>query len=256
MNPASRWCAALVVVLGSAGPAQADDHCGAALRPYAATLMDRVVIGAEALAKRVEARDLAGARRAWIGARVGWEQGEPFLSPYFPDAVAEINAWPHAETGFHALERILFVDGDVEAANELARKLVRDAVALRWRLKAIELDAQGLIAGLIAAATDLGRAKAEGGESPLAGTSVDDMSNHLQGIEVVYALSFAALTRTSQPALHARIISNLIALGVALRVPSIAELEGSSVLMLSEGLRDAFQEMAVLVELEGTDFRE
>jgi iron uptake system component EfeO len=246
----------VVVVLGSAGPAQADDPCGAALRPYATTLVDRVVIGAEALAKRIEARDLEGARRAWIGVRAGWQRGEPFLTPYFPDAVAEINAWPHAETGFHALEQILFVDGDVEAADEPARKLVRDAVALRWRLKAIELDAPGLIAGLVAAATDLGRAKAEGGESPLAGTSVDDMSNHLQGIEVVYALSFAALARTRQPALHARILNHLIALSAALRVPSIAAIEGASVLVLSEGLRDAFQEIAVLVELEGMDFRE
>jgi iron uptake system component EfeO len=244
------------MMAGSLGPAQADDSCGQALRPYAAALLDRVVIGAEALAKRIEAEDLEGARRAWIEARAGWERGEPFLAPYFPDAVAEIDGRPVADTGFHAIGRILLVDQDVRAANDLARKLVGDAVALRRRLEATELEASDLLAGLIAATTDLGRVEAEGGEPPPAGTSVDDMSNHLQGIEVVYALSFAALARTRQPALHARILRSLIALGSALRAPSIAEVEGAAVRVPSERLRAAFQEVAVLVELEGTDFRE
>lgn len=256
MKRALGWYAAAVVVLGCLGPAQADDRCGAALRPYATTLVDRVVIGAEALAKRIEARDLEGARRAWIEARVGWERGEPFLSPYFPDAVAEIDAWPDADTGFHALERSLFMDGDLGVAGDLARKLVGDAVALRSQLEAAELEAHGLIAGLIAATADLGQAKAAGGESPLAGTSVDDMRHRLQGIETVYALSFAALTRPRQPALHTQIMSTLIAFGPALRAPGIAEVEGATVLVLSERLRDALQEMAVLVELEGTYVRE
>lgn len=245
------------VVLGSFGPALAtDDGCGKALRPYAATLADRVVIGAEALAKRIEAGDLEGAKRAWIEARVGWERGEPFLIPYFPQALLAIDDGPNAETGFHAIERILFVDGDVAAAQDLARKLVADAVALRWQLEATDLDADGLISGLVTAATELGRAKSGGGESPLAGTSAEDLRDQLQGIEMLYALSFAGLTRARHPVLHARIIANLIALGSALRAPSIAEIEGAKVLLLSEQLRDNFQEIAVLVELEGIEIIE
>jgi iron uptake system component EfeO len=256
MKSAAGGYAAAVVLLGTLGPAQADDRCGQALRPYAATLVDRVVLGAEALAKRIEARDLAGAQRAWIQARAGWGRGEPFLAPYFPDAVAEINAWPDAETGFHALEPILFIDEDVEGAGDLARRLVGDSLALRRQLEAAELEARGLMAGLITAAADLARVKAAGGESPLARTSLDDMSNRLQGIEAVYALSFAALTRARQPALHARIMINLIELGAALRAPSILEIEDAAVFPLSESLHDAFQEMALLVELEGTELRE
>jgi iron uptake system component EfeO len=256
MTRGLKWYAAAAVVLGSLGPAQADDPCGIALRPYAATVMDRVVIGAEALAKRVEAGDLSGAKRAWIEVRVGWERGEVFLLPYFPEAVAAIDAWPDADSGFHALEQILFVDGDLAAASDLAKQLVGDAVALRFRLETTELGAPGLLDGLVTVAGQLGGAKAAGGESPLAGTSIDDMRNHLEGMEIVYALSFAQLARTRQPALHARIMNNLIGLGWALRAPSIAEVEGATVLVLSEKLRDAFQEMALLVELEGTQMRQ
>jgi iron uptake system EfeUOB component EfeO/EfeM len=264
MNPACKrmsWLltryVAAAVVLGSFGPAlAADDSCGKAVRPYAAALADRVVIGAEALAKRIEAGDLEGAKRAWIEARVGWERGEPFLIQYFPQALLAIDDWPNADTGFHAIERILFVDGDVAAAQDLARKLVADAVALRWELEETDLDADGLISGLVAAATELGRAKSGGGESPLAGTSADDVRDQLQGIEMLYALSFASMTRARHPVLHARIMANLIALGSALRAPTISEFEGARVLLLSEHLRDDFQEIAVLVELEGIEIRE
>jgi iron uptake system component EfeO len=256
MNRASMWCAAAVVLLGSAGPTEADDPCGAAVRPYVATLLDRVVLGAEALAKRIEAKDLEGARRAWVEARVGWQRGRPVLSSHFPDASAEIDAGPDAETGFHAIERLLFLEEDLEAAGQPARKLVGDAVALRWRLEASELDAPRLSAGLIAAVAGLGRAQTEDGPSPLAGTFLDDMRNQLQGIETVYALSFAAIGRSRQPALHARIVGDLIALHAALRAASPAEVEGAAVVALSGRLRDAFQEMAVLVELEGTELRE
>jgi iron uptake system component EfeO len=256
MGRGSGWCAAAIVLLGPCGPAQADDPCGQALRPYASTLADRVVLGAEALAKRIEAGDLEGARQAWVEARVGWQRAEPFLTSYFPEDVAEIDAWPEADAGFHALERILFIDRDLAAAGDLARNLVVDAVALRRRLEATALEAPGLMAGLVMATADLGRAKAAGGESPLAGTSVEDVRNHLEGIEAVYALSSAAFTRRRQPALHVRIMLGLIALATSLRASSIAEVEGAAMLVQSERLRDAMQEMATLIELEGTDLQE
>ena len=256
MDRTSRWSAAAVVLLGSVGPTWADDHCGAAVRPYAATLLDRVVLGAEALAKRIEARHRAGAKGAWIEARVGWQRVELVLAPHFPDALAAIDAWPAADTGFHAIERLLFDDGNLAAAGVLGRKLVGDAVALRWRLEAIELDAAGVIAGLNAAVADLGRARAEGGQSPLAKTSLEDMRHQLQGVETVYALSLAALSRARQPALHARIISHLIAFNGALRAPALAAIDAAAVRTLGEGLRAAFGEMAVLIELEGTEFRD
>ena len=220
MNQASRWCAAAIVLLGWVGPSAADDPCGAAVRPYAAAMLDRLVLGAEALAKRIEAKDLTGARQAWIEARVGWLRGQPVLASYFPDAAAAIDAGPEAASGFAALGRLLFVDEDVEAAARPARKLVGDAVALRWRLEAAEFDAPRLSAGLVAAAAALGQVRTWGGPAHTA-TSLDATRDRLHGIETVYALSFATLSRSRQPALHARIVGDLIALHGALREPSL-----------------------------------
>src|SRR5262245_32149757 len=107
-------CAAFVTVLGIAG---AIAPCAAAEIPSAATEQYRdyliqdisgALASARRLKERIDAKDLEGAKRAWIDARIGWEQAEVFTSGFVSDLDEQIDAWPNALTGFHAIEARLF----------------------------------------------------------------------------------------------------------------------------------------------------
>src|SRR5262249_1086064 len=65
-------------------------------RGYLIEDIDRAVIGVRALRDHLKARDLDGAKRAWIEARVGWEHSEVFTSGFVPELDRQIDAWPDA----------------------------------------------------------------------------------------------------------------------------------------------------------------
>lgn len=239
----------LAALLGLASPALAGPDVQA-FRPYAAGLIDRLVVGTERFAETVEVNDLEAAKAAWIAARVGWERGETFLGEYFPDADEAIDSWPDAEAGFHAVEPILFKAGDIEGAKELTAKLRADVRALEAAFAEQAFDPQGLANGLAGIAFEIGDAKVDGGESPFAGTSLADMQDNLVGIEALYSLSFAPAVTAADPALHRRIVSRMVALGKALAAASIETLDRSRVMALSEQLAGDLQDAALAVGLE------
>ena len=241
----------IAALIGFGGaPALAAGPDAEAFRPYAAGLIDRLVIGTERFAATIEAGDLEAAKAAWIAARVGWERGETFLGESFPDADEAIDSWPDPEAGFHAVEPILFKAGDVEGARTLTKALLADVKALEAAFAGQAFDAQGLANGLAGIAFEIGDAKADGGESPFAGTSLSDMQDNLIGIEALYGLSFASALRASEPALHTRIVGRMIELSAALRVPSIEALDQSRVAALSERLAGDLQDAALALGLE------
>jgi iron uptake system component EfeO len=238
---AALGCATSAALAGEVDPG--------AFEPYADGLIDHLAIGTERLAAAVDAGDLEGARQVWIAARVGWERGETFLGEYFPESDKAIDSWPDAQAGFHALEPLLFEAGDVDAAKPLAAGLLGDVGTLQKEFRDQPFDAQGLLSGLAGLAFEIGDAKAAGGESPFAGTSLDDMRDNLTGIEALYALSFARALEAHDPALHRRIVAHLVELGGALAVPAIDALDQSRVMALSEQLAGDFQDAAGVLGL-------
>ena len=53
------------------------------------------------------------------------------------------------------------------------------------------LTPQGLLDGLARLAYELGESKVDGGESRVSGTSIDDMRNNVDGIDLAYGTIFA-----------------------------------------------------------------
>src|SRR5882762_7280521 len=98
------------------------DDAAERYRPYMIEGIGDALAGARELRERAAASDLAGAKKAWISARAGWERSEVFTAGFVPELDAQIDAWPNADSGFHAIEAKLFGAGrtDVEV----------DAVAL------------------------------------------------------------------------------------------------------------------------------
>src|SRR5579859_6346802 len=135
--------------------AAALDEAAERYRPFAIEGVGLALAGARDLRERAAAKDLAGARKAWLSARAGWERSEVFTTGFVPELDAMIDAWPNADNGFHTIEAKLFGAGqtDVEADTDA---LVRNLDALHGKLRNMALPPQGLLDGTVRLAYEIG----------------------------------------------------------------------------------------------------
>src|ERR1700722_3307719 len=102
MNNASTAVWVLLLTLAgtpATGAAPLDD-AAEHYRPYMIEGIGQALSGARHLRERIAARDLPGARKAWISARAGWERSEVFTAGFVPELDRQIDAWPNADSGF------------------------------------------------------------------------------------------------------------------------------------------------------------
>ena len=159
-------------------------------RPYMIEGIGSALAGIKELRERISARDLVGARKAWLSARAGWERSEVFSAGFVPDLDTLIDAWPNADSGFHAIEAKLFGAGRTDAERD-TDVLIKNLDELHGKLPTMPLTPQGLLDGTVRLAYEVGESKADGGESRISGTSLDDMRNNVAGIEFAYRAVFA-----------------------------------------------------------------
>src|SRR5215475_13353578 len=159
-------------------------------RPYMVEGIGDALAGARELRERAAANDLAGAKKAWLSARAGWERSEVFTAGFVPELDALIDAWPNADSGFHAIEAKLFGAGKTNVEND-ADALVKNLDDLNSKLRDMPLTPQGLLDGTARLAYEVGESKSDGGESRISGTSLDDMRNNVDGIDLAYRTIFA-----------------------------------------------------------------
>src|SRR6202789_4357994 len=150
----------------------------------------KALTGAQHLRERITAKDLPGAKKAWISARAGWERSEVFTAGFVPELDEQIDAWPKADSGFHAIEAKLFGAGRTDVESE-TDALVDHLDSLYGKLRNMPLTPQGLLDGIVRLAYEVGESKADGGESRISGTSLDDMRNNVAGIAFAYRAIFA-----------------------------------------------------------------
>lgn len=189
-------CLALLMLLLGLHPLRAAslDETAERYRPYMIESIGDALAGARALRERAAAADLAGAKKAWISARAGWERSEVFTTGFVPELDALIDAWPNANTGFHAVEAKLFGAGETDVGAD-ASGLVEHLEDLHRKLPDMRLAPQGLLDGIVRLAYEVGESKADGGESRISGTSLDDMRNNVAGIDFAYRTIFADALR-------------------------------------------------------------
>ena len=173
--------------LANAGPL---DDAAEHYRPYMIEGIGDALTGARQMQERAAASDLAGAKKAWISARAGWERSEVFTVGFVPELDALIDAWPNADSGFHAIEAKLFGAGQTDISHDVTA-LVEHLDSLHARLRDMPLTPQGLLDGTARLAYEVGESKADGGESRISGTSLEDMRNNIAGIDFAYRTIFA-----------------------------------------------------------------
>jgi iron uptake system component EfeO len=228
-------CLALLGLGMRAASAAPLDVAAEDYRPYMIEGIGQALAGARELRERAAAGDLNGAKKAWISARAGWERSEVFTAGFAPELDAQIDAWPNADSGFHAIEAKLFgagltdVDGDGKA-------LVEHLDSLHGKLRDIPLTPQGLLDGTVRLAYEVGESKADGGESRISGTSLDDMRNNVAGIDFACHAIFAPALRTADAGLAGALDARIELLKAIVAAPDLRHVDVSALRRASEEL--------------------
>jgi iron uptake system EfeUOB component EfeO/EfeM len=201
------------------------------------------------LRERLAAADLAGAQRAWIAARAGWESVETVADEFFPELDTAIDAWPDATTGFHAIEARLFGAHRTDATSE-AEALVRNLTAFEQRLGATALTAQGLLNGTAKLAYEVGESKADGSESPFSGNSFAEIGDNVAGMAAAYRSVFAAALREVDPERDAAVERAIGALAALVKAGDARSIDRPRLRNLSNDLVVALSVAAPALGLE------
>ena len=191
--------------------------------------------GARDLRDRLSKQDFAGARKAWIDARVGWERSEVFTSGFVPELDEAIDAWPNALAGFHGIEAKLFRDNPSDVEDEVDA-LILHLAELDVEVRTMKLTPQGLLNGVARLAYEVGDSKVDGGEFRFSGTSLDDMRNNIEGIELAYRTLFASALEAADPKLADRARSEIDRLKILLTVADLRKVDSDDLRKASEAL--------------------
>jgi iron uptake system component EfeO len=240
---------AVATVAAATGSASPFDEAVERYRPYLLEDISRAESGARTLRERLANRDLAGAKAAWIGARAGWERSEVFTTGFVPDLDREIDAWPDALKGFHAIEAKLFGAHSADALTE-TDLLISNLTNLGEKIRTIQLSPQRLLNGIARLAFEVGESKVEGGESRLSGTSLDDMRNNVDGIALAYRLIFERTFEAADAALAAAVRQHIEQLKALVRVRDLKHLDPDELRRASEGLVVILQNGAPRIGLQ------
>jgi iron uptake system component EfeO len=239
-----------IILAASAIPARADAFDGTIeqYRPLMIGEVGQALAGAKTLHERIAAKDLDGAKKAWIAARIGWERAEVFTSGFVPDLEEEIDAWPNALAGFHAIEAKLFGANTTDVGEE-TNALIYYLTDLDIKIRQMPLNAQGLLNGTARLAYEVGESKADGGESRYSGTSLDDMRNNVAGIEIAYKTIFATALEAADPKLAGTTQEAIDQLMTQLKPTDLKRLDPEKLRAKSEELIVALQNAAPKIGL-------
>ncbi len=248
---------AVLLAASCVAPARAEtlDAAAERYRPYLIEAIDRSLAGARDLDDRIAAGDVAGAKKAWIDARIGWERAEVFTSGFVPDLDQEIDAWPNALMGFHAIEARLFGANAADVRDE-TKALIFHLADLAVKVHHVDLLPQRLLNGTARLAYELGESKADGGESRYSGTSLDDMRNNVAGIEQAFRTSFAPALTARDPQLAAAVEAKIDGLKTLVAVPDLTRLDPGKLRAASEELVLSLQAAAPALELRSPTLEE
>ena len=216
------------------------DDAAERYRPYMIEGIGQALAGARNLRERVAANDLSGARKAWISARAGWERSEVFTAGFVPELDAQIDAWPNADSGFHAIEARLFGAGRTDVAGDTDTLIAR-LDTLHGQLGNMPLTPQGLLDGTVRLAYEVGESKADGGESRISGTSLDDMRNNVAGIDFAYSTIFAAALQAMDARLAVTVEARIEQLKTVVTAPDLQHIDIPTLRRASEELVVALQ---------------
>ncbi|MFC0597308.1 iron uptake system protein EfeO [Streptomyces palmae] len=186
-----------VTATGKGATAKRDprlDAAVAAYRTYVQEQADESMPLVKKFTDAIEKGDLKAAKKAYAPSRVGWERTEPVAESFGDidpkvdlreDGLAKGQKW----TGWHRLEKSLWHDGKITAADkELAKQLTKDLEDWRKRVGTADLTPTGMANGAKELLDEVQTGKVTGEEERYSHTDLVDFEGNVEGAEKAYTL--------------------------------------------------------------------
>jgi iron uptake system component EfeO len=177
-------------VTGTAAPSgQADAKVATAIagyQAYVAQQADELVAQTTTFVAAVKAGDVATATSLYPRARLPWERIEP-VAESFGDLDPRIDGREDvvqegvAFTGFHRLEKDLWVDGLKADSAAVADQLMSDVTAIAAKAKTVELTGLAIASGAKALLDEVATGKVTGEEERYSHTDLWDFQGNVEG---------------------------------------------------------------------------
>jgi iron uptake system component EfeO len=157
---------------------------------YVKSEADQLIIDTISFTQAVKAGDVTSAKERFATGRSHYETIEP-IAESFGDLDPQIDARegdvPEAEwTGFHRIERALWVDNSASGLGEFADKLLADVKRLREQINSIELEPAQIANGAVELLNEVSASKITGEEDRYSHTDLFDFDANVLGAKAAF----------------------------------------------------------------------
>ncbi|TVY04355.1 iron uptake system protein EfeO [Cohnella terricola] len=165
---------------------------------YVEEQAEQLAIQTKVFVEAVKAGDFEKAKLEYVKARVFFENIEPIaesfgdLDPRIDARLADVedeSEW----TGFHRIEKALWLDKSLVGMDQYADQLVKDTEELRDKIKSIELEPTAMVAGAMELLNEAAISKITGEEEIYSHTDLVDFAANVDGSKNVYLAIIPAL---------------------------------------------------------------
>jgi iron uptake system component EfeO len=189
-------------------PSVAVQGTGAAYKIYLLDQADQLVASAQNFADAVASGDLPEAKALYVSTRQYYERIAPVAQSFWT-LESRLNAREYdlpddQWTGFHRLEKALWVDGTTSSQEGLARQLVADLRELRADLQVHALLPTDVLDLSVALLDQALTTKLSGKEDRYAHTDLADLVANIAGSRAAFAV-FAPFLQRADPGLLAEV---------------------------------------------------
>ncbi len=173
---------------------------------------DALVAATAKFVAAIKAGNLEEAQKLYAPARVHYERIEP-IAELFDDLDgamdARVDDFEKKEkdpkwTGFHRIERVLFIERTTKGLDSLADKLAADTTELRKRLDTLDIPAQAMVGGAGELIEEVAAKKIAGEEDRYSRTDLWDFQANIDGAQEIWGLVKPMIVER-KPALATRI---------------------------------------------------
>jgi iron uptake system component EfeO len=151
----------------------------------------------------VKAGDLEEAKELYAPSRVPWERIEPIAEKFGtldPEVDAREGDVPDRQwTGFHRIEKALWIEKTTEGQGEYADELMPDVERLERKVDAVKLQASDPVFGAVELLNEVSATKITGEEERYSHTDLYDIAANVEGAEVAFEFVKPVVKRESRP---------------------------------------------------------
>ncbi|MCR8679220.1 MULTISPECIES: iron uptake system protein EfeO [Campylobacter] len=166
-------------------------------RSYVIGQIDKLLEDTEKFVGYLKSGDTKNAKKLYPLARMYYERSEPIaesfgeLDPSIDARLADLQEDGKGEddwSGFHKIEKILWVDNTTKGSEAVADKLLADIKELRAKVPTVKVDAELMLTGAVDLLNEVSTSKITGEEDIYSKTDLYDFKANIQGAQKIYEI--------------------------------------------------------------------